>query len=859
MTPASRDLPRLPRRVPANSSDLDTATNNANMSDVLNELCPTPETARLNRSSGGVICDPRPGHTEHSPSFSVSHDGKRWLWKRHGGDGAGGNVFNLLEHLGYTKQQAARFLLERAGLESTTPRPSRAPAIQHAPIAEKSASKLEVSRALLADRWPVPALEARGFTLEGAQACGLALASNGDTLIPITDPTGAVIALKKRAAATDAKPRYTYLEGGTGTPAWSSSDYGQTRAVLIVEGELNGMIAHLALEQAGIGIDVQGIAGTSGKPHAHVLEGRSVLVYADGDTTGLKARDVWVQIALEAGAKSVKVLEALQDLEDFCDIAGQNGLEALGAKLQELIGDAQEITVQDDGEQWPEHQPLPAPPSVSTMPPEMLPESLRAWINDAARFTCSPLEIVAANAICAASGVIGASITVNARTGFYVTPNLWGAGVASSGSMKSALLKSATEPTRALEEQAERETQEQSEDHELELSRAQRQHEILEKSYQDGKPAKGKHSSVATLEEVKAAKREVQKLEATKPTERTYTTANSTHEALGMLLEQNQKGVTLVRDEAAPFVANMAREDMVEARGFFNAGWDGSVPYTYHRVTRARVHLPRVCIAFCGMMQPKLLDELIARMLADPMQNDGFLQRFQLLVYPDTYPQWTPPEQQAPPTPNALEDAVKVFEYLDALERYEDGKLKPRLLKFSDEAQAEFNTWHDSLERDIRPGGKLETDSAFKSWYAKTKSLCVSLAAIFHLCELATMPNTGNEDLEPITLDALNNAFDWVEFLTEHARKVYALELDPDGAAARAVAELLLEGGITDGETAREVKRRNRAKAGVIDAGLLVLEQLGWVRIEEVRASERGGRVSEIIQVHPDLRKGGAK
>ena len=503
-------------------------------------------------------------------------------------------------------------------------------------------------------------------------------------------------------------------------------------------------------------------------------------------------------------------------------------------------------------ESWPARQPLPAPPSVATMPPEMLPEPLRAWINDAARFTCSPLEIVAANAICAASGVIGASITVNARTGFYVTPNLWGAGVASSGSMKSALLKSATEPTRALEQQAEHEMHEQSEDHELELSRAQRQYELLEKSYQDAKPAKGKGSSIATLEDVKAAKREVQQLEATKPTERTYTTANSTHEALGMLLEQNQKGVTLVRDEAAPFVASMAREDMVEARGFFNAGWDGSVPYTYHRVTRARVHLPRVCIAFCGMMQPKLLDELIARMLADPMQNDGFLQRFQVLVYPDTYPQWTPPEEQAPPTPNALEDAIRVFEYLDGLERYEDGKLKPRLLKFSDEAQAEFNTWHDALERDIRPGGKLETDSAFKSWYAKTKSLCVSLAAIFHLCELATMPDTADEELEPITLNALDNALDWVEFLTQHARKVYAIELDPDGAAAHVVANLIGMGKITDGVSVRTLKRTHRAITQQLDTGLDSLEALGWLKLEDV-SPDGVGRPSYQVRLHPDL------
>jgi hypothetical protein len=504
-------------------------------------------------------------------------------------------------------------------------------------------------------------------------------------------------------------------------------------------------------------------------------------------------------------------------------------------------------------EDWPARQDLPEPPSVATMPPEMLPDSLRAWIDDAARLACVPLEIVAVNAVCAASGVIGASITVKAREGFYVTPNVWGGGVAPSGSMKSAMLKAATEPVRALEAKAERESQSQSEDHEIESDRARTQLDILKKSYETGKPP-GKHMPVATSQNVKDARKDVRELEASKPTERTYTTTNSTHEALGMLLEQNAKGLTVVRDELAPFIANMNREDMQEARGFFNAGWDGSVPYTYHRVTRGRVRLARVCVAICGMMQPKLLDALMAAMLDDPMQNDGFLQRFQLLVYPDTYPKWIPPEQQAPPAPDALEDAVKVFERLDALEQYNDqGELEPRLIGFSHEAQATFNDWHDALEREIRPGGELEKDTAFKSWYAKSKSLLVSLAAIFHLCNLAATTEEWDEHIEPISLDALNLALDWTDYLTEHARKVYRLELDPGGHACRIVAELLEQDEIKDGQKVREVKRKYRTLGSVIDSGLDVLEKLGWVKLEDT-SPEGAGRPSFMIRVHPDLR-----
>jgi putative DNA primase/helicase len=245
-------------------------------------------------------------------------------------------------------------------------------------------------------------------------------------------------------------------------------------------------------------------------------------------------------------------------------------------------------------------------------------------------------------------------------------------------------------------------------------------------------------------------------------------------------------------------------------------------------------------------------------MLADPMQNDGFLQRFQVLVYPDTYPEWTAPELQAPTNKYALERVMKVVTCLNNLEQNgTDSSLEPRLLKFSSEAQAEFNQWHDTLERRIRPGGDLATDSAYKSWYAKTKSLCVSLAAIFHLCDLADQDRAWNDDLEPISLDALLMALDWCDYLEQHAKKIYALELNPDQAAAHTVVKLIEDKKIRDGSTLRDVKQANRTISRIIERGVFALESLGWLRIEETRATGKlDGRPKEIIRLHPDLKGG---
>ncbi len=800
-------------------------------------------------------------------SASLSFEGGRWVYHDFA-TGQGGNVFHFLTQAeNRSPAQAADELKRRAGLGDNLRTPMRAVSATQAKPAPKPAKvyasptdqQLEAIRGNLepvkADSSAARDLERRGLPLADFSQVkrGDGKVKPGAVVITVRNHAGQVMNFKVRNPdPLGGAPRYVYLITGHGAPPDQQADNGG--AVLIIEGELNAARARMAFESIGLTFTVQGVAGANGQPDLSRIAGREVFVYADGDAAGVKAARAWSESSLHAGAAVARVLQPLEGEQDFCDLTH----DALEAWISEAIGSATPVTLEDeltndatsgDALGWGKRQPLPERPGVSTMPPEMIPEPLRAWLDDAARLSCVPLEILAVNAVCAASGVIGAAVNIHARVTFYSTPNLWGAGVVLSGMMKTASLKAVTEPLRKLEQAAQQDASEAQDDHELEVSRAEAKHAALEKSYTTGKARKGE--TVATAEEVKEAKRELTRLEQSRSEERTYTTTNTTHEALGMLLKVNPKGVTVLRDELGPFIASMNREDMSEARGFFNAGWDGDVPYSYHRVTREKVRLERVCVAICGMIQPKLLDELMARMLSDPMQNDGFLQRFQVLVYPDAYPQWTPPEQQHAATPDALERAVRVFTALDQLEVREGESVKPRRLSFAAAAQPVFNEWHDEIEVRSRPGGALEADTAFKSWFMKTKSLCVNLAAIFHLIELAETRLAWGDQLEPISLDALNLALDWCDYLTTHAQKVYALELHPEAHAARVAAGLIGDGSIKTGMTLRDVKRGNRSTPpALLEAGLYELERLGWVRLEEV---DTGGRPSEVVYLHPEL------
>lgn len=161
----------------------------------------------------------------------------------------------------------------------------------------------------------------------------------GHLAFEVRGPDGEPWALKVRTNRKEG--RYSYLTKNVGAPAWTSPGYGQQTNAFLIEGELNAAAACIGLETYGLPFDVQGMAGASGKPHFEGLKGRGVYVYADGDKAGQDAALKWADMALQAGAASVTLLPPLEALEgekqDFCDVLGKEGPQALRAALAGLL------------------------------------------------------------------------------------------------------------------------------------------------------------------------------------------------------------------------------------------------------------------------------------------------------------------------------------------------------------------------------------------------------------------------------------------------------------------------------------------------------------------------------------------
>lgn len=329
-------------------------------------------THGLKRDQGGVIRDRRPGHEEKRASFSVFRRKGVWFWKRHGGDEATGTAYHFLLACNWSKSEAFEELQRLAGVQvnpaarslsrirTVTSIPSALDIVREkqttcspltpgelsfaarltSPLTGTDTATEDLRQRGLLD-WSGVKVQVLRFSFQSR--AGRVLAPAGALCLTITGPDGCPWALKIRNLGTKADltaaglHRYVYRVAGHGAPAWCSPDYGQGRALLIVEGEFNAAAASRALQAVGHPVDVQGLAGGGGLPHLDGMAGRPVYLYADPDTAGIACLARTGQIATEAGATEVRVVSPLAEGQDFCDELGRLDAEDFGRQLTERL------------------------------------------------------------------------------------------------------------------------------------------------------------------------------------------------------------------------------------------------------------------------------------------------------------------------------------------------------------------------------------------------------------------------------------------------------------------------------------------------------------------------------------------
>ena len=493
---------------------------------------------------------------------------------------------------------------------------------------------------------------------------------------------------------------------------------------------------------------------------------------------------------------------------------------------------------------WPEPRAIPdGLPPVPAFDESLLPEALRPWLSDVAERTQCPPEYAAVGALVALGAVVGRSCAIRPKRydDWTIVPNLWGAVVGPPSSMKSPALTEALRPVLQLAAEALEEHRRRIEAHPSVIAEAKARRAVVELKMR--KAAQSGQKDLAALRaEFSAA------ADPPKPRERRYMVNDATVEKLGELLNENARGLLHFRDELTGWLATLDCDGHENDRAFFLEAWNGTSRYSYDRIGRGTLHVEAACVSMLGGIQPGPLSQYLRATVRGGVGDDGLMQRFQVVVYPDAPKTWRNVDRW--PDGPARERAHEVFRRLDALTpdglgaTVEDGL---PILHFAPDAQEAVDAWREGLMQRLRKGGE---HPSIENHLAKFPRLLPSLALICHLADAATMP--------PGAVGAVSakRAAAWCDLLEGHARRVYHVATAANIAGARTVLARLKEGALPSPFVSRDVYRKQWAGVTTADeaeAALGVLEDHGWVRPVEVPTGPSGGHPRTEFHPHPYL------
>jgi hypothetical protein len=238
--------------------------------------------------------------------------------------------------------------------------------------------------------------------------------------------------------------------------------------------------------------------------------------------------------------------------------------------------------------------------------------------------------------------------------------------------------------------------------------------------------------------------------------------------------------------------------------------------------------------------------------------DDGLVQRFQLLVWPDLPSGWKLVDR--PPDSAALAQVKTTLERLVALSA--DPPLK---FGFSPEAQELFNEWLGVLEGKVRDE---DVHPALAGHLSKFRKAMPALALLFELADRSTNPDfainvrfiQGDTKKAEVSLEHARQAAAFCDYLESHAKRIYSCVITPSIRAAHVLASKIKTKKIgKDGWfSLREVYLKNWSGLETPETSLHaaeILQDAGWIRPLNEERGPQGGRPSMRYEINPKVWK----
>jgi hypothetical protein len=501
-----------------------------------------------------------------------------------------------------------------------------------------------------------------------------------------------------------------------------------------------------------------------------------------------------------------------------------------------------------DEKEWPEPGSLTEPlPPVEPCPMHAVPSPLRTWIEDVAERIQGPVEYMVAGALAACGSLLGRRCTIRPleKDDWTVTPNLWAMIIGDPAALKTPMLG----PVKSILDSIEASMRQSYEERKREWDLDQVATKMAQSAVEGNAKKAAKDAAAAGLDAKAAARRVLDESGAVDdlpPIRERVMTQDGTIEALYGLLADNPEGLLVYRDELAGWLRAMERDGREAERAFYLEAWNGQGRFTIDRVGRGTQDVEALCVGVIGTIQPGVVAELVDGANGSGQGNDGLIQRFGLLVWPDARTKYKPPTRW--PDHDAGDTAKAAI--LRCLQPPDGAEVDPRspgsppYVRFDAEAQSLFNEWISGHYLGAQEA--VKASSALAGHLMKGRKLVPALALIDAVL-------AGGIRLGRIGAGSCQRALDLYAWLVSHARRLYASSEAGGHRAAQALAKRIAAGQVESPTTIRDIQRHGWSglsdHASVMGA-FDVLEASGWVRSDKGEA-DGPGRPRLLYTINP--------
>lgn len=545
------------------------------------------------------------------------------------------------------------------------------------------------------------------------------------------------------------------------------------------------------------------------------LAGRDVIILPDRDEPGMAYAEEVRRLCAKAGAKSVRIVRLwdrwvdLPKHGDMADVvAGHDGPpDALRQELNALVEGSPQS---NDG-----------PPPYRPFPVEALPDELRSFVVAASKaIGCDPCY-VALPLLSGIAAAIGNSRRIEVKPTWSEPAILWTAIVGESGTAKSPAMEVALRWVRKRQAAALVEYKRKVKEHKDAMAAHRRAMAKGSQGSEKGAPPQEPEAPVA---------------------ERTWTD-DATTEAVAKLLEQNPRGILMIRDELSGWF-NFDR--YASGSGGDVAKWiemHGGRSMMVDRKGAGTLFIPRAAVSIAGGIQPGIL----RRVLRAEHRENGLAARLLLACPPRISKAWS--DATIHPATESAVAAMFGRLYGLSMDADEDGEPMPRTITLSVDAKAEFIAFYNAHARTQA----TLVDEEAAAW-SKLEGYGARLAMVIHLAReaLADAPTPG-----PVDRQSVAAAVTLVRWFGDEAIRAYAMLAKPDSVLDRLVEWI---GRHPEGVTERDLVRGPtpwRGDAGRAESDLMRLVEDGRVTRCPMPPGPSGGRPSEryVLNANPRDRR----